>query len=329
MSDRLPPLTTLRAFEAAARLLSFKKAAAELHVTPAAVSQQIKLLEGHLGVELFRRLTRALDLTPEGMAILPRLREGLSLIEAALESVRARPDDFRLTVCAPPSFAARWLVPRLARFAAIAPDIELHLASSLNTIDHQPTPNTGETAAPQHTGNDVEIRYGNGHYPGFQVDRLFAPHYLPVCSPQLADGKRSLREPRDLRWHALIHDETIPDEADRPSWATWLQAAGVSDVDPHRGPRFSNAALALGAAADGLGVVLALDALVSADLTAGRLVAPFALTVPSRLAYYLTTPIAIAERPEIAIFRTWLLTEAAGEGTPDTLRSNGPLPSRS
>lgn len=313
MTDRLPPLATLRAFEAAARHLSFKKAAAELHVTPAAVSQQIKLLENHVGVELFRRLTRALDLTPEGMALLPRLREGLSLLEAALEALRERPRHSRLTVCAPPSFASRWLVPRLGRFAAAAPEIELSLASSLHTIDHQPSPGSDEAAEAQNGVNDLEIRYGNGHYPGYRVDHLFAPHYVPVCSPQLMNGKRPLREPQDLRWHALIHDETIPDEIARPSWAAWLQAAGVGDIDAHRGPRFSNAALALEAAAEGQGIVLALRVLVSADIAAGRLVIPFDISLPARFAYYLIAPIAMAERAEVARFRDWLLAEAAGE----------------
>ena len=312
MSYRLPPLASLRAFEAAARHLSFKKAAEELHVTPAAVSQQIKTLEAYLGVPLFRRLTRALELTGQGAAMLPRIREGFESLAAAVETTR-QVRSAALTVTAPPSFAARWLVPRLSRFAAAHPEVELHLSSSADTIDRP-----GEAGV---LGDDmvdlrdersgVAIRYGTGSYPGYRVDKIFAPDYVPVCSPRLATAERPLRAVDDLRRHVLIHDDTIRDGERQPTWAEWLRAAGIGDIDAGRGPRFSNAVLAVEAALDGQGVALALRPLVEADVAAGRLAIPFAVTVPSPYAYFLVSPEAVARRDSVAAFRHWLLAEAA------------------
>lgn len=311
MTYRLPPLSALRAFEAAARHLSFKKAAEELHVTPAAISQQIKQLEGYLDVALFRRLTRALELTERGEAMLPKIREGFACLAAAVETTR-RSVPGPLTVAAPPSFATRWLVPRLPRFSAAHPEVELRLTSSPDSVDRR-----GETvvfeAGPVDVRDDlsqVAIRYGTGSYPGYRVERIFAPGYLPVCSPGLPTAERPLASPDDLRRHVLIHDETIEEDDASASWAAWLKLAGVDRIDSQRGPRFSNAVLAVEAALEGQGVVLALPPLVEADIAAGRLIVPFPLAVPSPYAYYLVMPEVIAERPSVAAFRRWLLGEA-------------------
>jgi LysR family glycine cleavage system transcriptional activator len=318
MSYRLPPLAALRAFEAAARSLSFKQAAEELHVTPAAVSQQIKALEGYLGVPLFRRLPRALALTTDAQAMLPKLREGFACLAAAVESTRQPVRESALTVSAPPSFAARWLVPRLPGFTAAHRDIDLHLRARLDTIDRQShrSPAAAEAIDVRDATSEIAIRFGTGRYPGQRVDLLFAPGYIPACSPRLLAGMRPLRQPADLRRHALIHDETIPEEVDRPTWAQWLQLAGAGTVDATRGPRFSDASLAYEAALDGQGVVLALDALIRGDVAAGRLVTPFAVTLPTRYAYHLVVPEVLAERPAVAAFRAWLLEQARAERSP-------------
>lgn len=315
MSYRLPPLSALRAFEAAARHLSFKRAAEELHVTPAAVSQQIKALEGYLGLPLFRRLTRALEVTPQGAAMLPKIREGFECLAAAVETTRL-PGNGALTVTAPPSFASRWLVPRLPRFSAAHPDIELRLSSSADTVDRR-----GETAVfeegmvdPRDAASEVAIRYGTGNYAGFRVEKIFAPDCVPVCSPRLPSAERPLAAPDDLRRHVLIHDETIGDTDRQAGWAQWLGAAGVGAgvVDAARGPRFSNAVLAVEAALDGQGVALALRPLVEADVAAGRLIMPFGVSVPSPYAYFLVMPEAVACRPSVAAFRDWLFGEGGG-----------------
>lgn len=308
MTYRLPPLSALRAFESACRHLSFKKAAEELHVTPAAVSQQIKTLEGYLGVCLFRRLTRALELTEHGVAMLPKVREGFDCLAAAVETTR-QAQASALTVTAPPSFATRWLVPRLSRFASAHPEVELRLASTPDTIDRR-----GETAVLEEAGVDMRddmselaIRYGTGVYPGYRVERIFAPEYVPACAPRL---RAALPTPQDLKRQVLIHDETILDEEKQPSWAEWLRAAGVVGVDARRGPRFSNTVLAVEAALDGQGVALLPRLLIEADLAAGRLVVPFATALPSPYAYFLVMPEAVAGRAAVADFRDWLLAEA-------------------
>lgn len=311
MTYRLPPLSVLRAFESASRHLSFKKAAEELHVTPAAISQQIKTLETYLGVPLFRRLTRALELTEHGEAMLPKVREGFDCLAAAVETTR-RSRGGALTVTAPPTFASRWLLPRLPTFSAAHPDIELRLSSSSDTVDRRGDTLRLDTGGVdmREDASDVAIRYGTGLYPGHRVERILAPDYVPVCSPGLAGAPFPLREPADLRRHVLIHDETILDEERQPSWAEWLRLAGVDGVDARRGPRFSNAVLAVEAALAGQGVALAPRPLVEADLVAGRLLIPFAVAVPSPYAYFLVMPEAVAKRPTVAAFRAWLLAEA-------------------
>lgn len=311
MSYRLPPLAALRAFEAASRHLSFKKAAAELHVTPAAISQQIKGLEDYLGVGLFRRLTRALELTPQALAMLPKLREGFECLAAAVETTRH--DEGVLTVTAPPSFAARWLLPRLPRFAAQHPEVKLRLASGSAAVDRRGEAKMldEEPLDPRAAESQLAIRYGLGHYPGFAVECIFAPDWLPVCSPQLPTPERPLATPADLLRHVLIHDETIDDEERQPSWQEWLAGAGVDHPEAGGGLRFSNAVLAVEAALAGQGVALALQPLVAADVAAGRLIVPFTHSVASPYAYYLLLHRALAGRPAVAAFRDWLLGEAA------------------
>jgi LysR family transcriptional regulator, glycine cleavage system transcriptional activator len=309
-TERLPPLNALRAFEAAARHLSFKKAAVELHVTAGAVSHQVKLLEAHLGVPLFRRLTRALELTPEGQTMLPKVRAGLENLQEAVDQLRLRESRVVLNVAAPPNFASRWLVPRLEGFTSAHPSLELHVASRLSMIDGHAN---GDTRAPEprEEAPTANIRFGSGHYPGFVVDEIFAAEYVPVCSPRLLHGEHPLRKPSDLRHHTLIHDDSIVEDAARPKWSDWVEAAGVEDVDLSRGPHFSDAALAFDAAIEGLGVALAIKPLLCAEIRAGRLVVPFDIVAPTRWSYFLVTSAADAAEAPVAAFRDWILAEAA------------------
>ena len=315
MSYRLPPLNALRAFEAAARHLSFKKAANELSVTPTAVSHQIKSLEEFLDLPLFHRLARALELTPQGQAMLPKVREGLECFAVAVENAHEHAGGGRLLVVAPSSFATRWLVPRLRRFTLAQPDLNLHIIRSRDTIDAEQA-----VAAPvfdsvdlREDDSQVVIRFGSGIYPGFRVDRMFGSDYIAVCSPKLLHAEKPLREPADLRDHVLLHDDSIANERARPSWAEWLRLAGVNGVDSNAGPHFSDSGLAFVAAVDGLGIALASKPLVAAAIAEGRLVAPFDIVLEQQYAYYIVTPEAIANRPAVEALRHWLLDEARAE----------------
>lgn len=296
MSRRLPPLNGLRAFEAAARHLSFTRAAGELNVTQTAISHQIRSLEERLGVRLFRRLPRGLVLTEEAQLYLPPIRDAFDQIAAATERLNREQTGGVLTVSMLPSFAARWLVPRLGRFRAAHPDIDLRITASVELVDFA------------RDDVDVAIRRGLGNYPGLWVRRLFGESFYPVCTPALIEGPHGLRRPDDLRHHTLLHDD------DTSGWRLWLEIAGVDGVDANRGPIFSDSGMLLQAAVEGHGVALGRSVLVSADLEAGRLVRPFEeLSMPFRVAYYFVCPHTQAERPKVRAFRDWLLQEAAGQ----------------
>lgn len=314
MVYRLPPLTALRAFEAAARHLSFKRAAEELTVTPTAVSHQIRGLEEALGIALFRRLPRALELTPAGRAMLPKVTEGLDCFAAAVERAKEglAQTAVRLEVVAPPSFASRWLIPRLHRFYAAWPGIALHLASALRAIDGAAT-GDGTGADIRASRPQLWIRFGAGRYPGLRAELLFRPVYTPVCSPRLLRAKLPLRRPTDLRFHHLIHDDTIEEGHQRATWADWLQSAGVPDGEAIPGLHFADPALAIAAAIDGLGVALVPRPMVNAELADGRLALPFEQGIVAAVGYYLVMPPALADSPVVAAFRDWLLDEVAAD----------------
>lgn len=312
MPYRLPPLNALRAFEAAARHLSFKHAAQELSVTPTAISHQIKLLEDFLGVSLFRRLTRALELTSEGEVLLPKVREGLRCFSIGVESLHQRLDQEKLIVIVPPSFATRWLVPRLRRFADLHSSIELHVRSSTQAIDEDQDEGTRAFDGLELAADcaQVAICFGQGRYPGLETHHLFGSGYVAVCSPRLLSGQHPLLCPEDICHHILIHDDTISNDRARPSWQSWLKAAGVVGVDTAAGPHFHDSGLALVAAADGLGVALAARPLVATEVAAGKLVVPFKVTISSHFSYYLLIPETLRERTAVKAFREWLLDEA-------------------
>jgi LysR family glycine cleavage system transcriptional activator len=293
MARRLPPLNALRAFEAAARHLSFTRAAEELNVTQAAVSHQIKSLEESLGMPLFRRLNRALALTDAGQVYLPPLREAFDILSDATARLRASGSAGTLTVSAMPSFAARWLVPRLPRFQRLHPDIDVRTSSTAQLVDF-----TNQDV-------DIAIRFGRGGWPDLSVERLLGEEIFPVASPQLRDGPPPIRTPEDLRGATLLHDDFAI------AWPDYLKVAGLPDFAATRGPRFSDTAHLLQAAAAGHGVALARGALASDDIAAGRLVRLFDLTLPSETAYWVVMPPHYLKRPKVRAFRDWLFSEAS------------------
>ena len=298
MAERLPPLNALRTFEAAARHLSFTAAAEELCVTAAAVSHQIRTLEDHLGTALFHRSSRALVLTEAGTLLLPDVREAFARLINATRGLRRHAFAGPLTVAVPPSFAAKWLVPRLSGFQARCPDIEVKLISSSELVDF------GRDDV------DLAIRYGAGLYPGLHTELLTATEFFPVCSPKLAQGPPPLIVPDDLRHVVLLHDEVPTALPMVPSWETWLKAAGVTgeEITAH-GPRFNTSFFTLEMAISGMGVALAQSTLVSADLAEGRLIRLFSVSIPVDLSFFVVGPPATFEKPKVKAFRNWLHEE--------------------
>ncbi|MEX0645175.1 MAG: transcriptional regulator GcvA [Parvularculaceae bacterium] len=295
---RLPPLNSLRVFEAAARHLSFTKAADELHVTPGAVSQQIKALEDFIGVTVFRRHKRALLLTDEAQASLPVLREGFDKLAEAARLLSMHNDTGKLTVSVAPSLAAKWLVPRLDRFRESFPEVDVWVSACMDIVDFAID------------DVDIAIRYGPGGYQGLVVEHLMSETIVPVCSPRLMLGDHPLRTPSDLVHHTLLHDGSPDKDESCPTWPMWLKAAGVSDIDGKRGPKFNQSSLVIEAAVAGRGVALAKSQLALADLEAARLVIPFDMTTPSSFAYYIVHPASRGASPAVKAFKAWLREEA-------------------
>ncbi len=317
MAKRLPGLASLRTFEAAARHLSFTKAADELHVTPAAVSAQVRALEEQLGVRLFWRTSRAVRLTGAGETLLGAVSEALAVIARAVERIAGTNRGRILIVSTGLSFAAKWLVPRLGRFRRLHPEVDVRLDV------------TDQLADFARDGADVAIRFGAGVYPGMRADRLFEEELFPVCSPALLKGAEPLRQPGDLRRYTLIHLDWQAQGETWPDWRMWLLAAGVEEVDPTQGIHFRQTTLVIQAAVDGQGVALGSTILVADDLAAGRLVRPFdlALKGPPQFAYRVVSPRATADRPLVKAFREWVLAEVAeadGELEPSTSPAEDP-----
>ncbi len=298
MARSLPPLNGLRAFEAAARHMSFTRAAEELSVTQAAVSHQVKALEARLGVQLFRRASRSLILTEDGQRYLPDVRGAFDLIATATTRLRKQDSVGMLTVSVTASFGSKWLVPRLPRFRELQPEIDVRVHAADELVDFS----RGSV--------DMAIRYGRGNWPDLHAMELFNETFFPVCSPQLLAGPRPLREPSELRHHTLLHEDLMAID-----WAVWLRTAGVQGVDPTRGPVFSHANMSLQAAADGQGVALGRSPLADDDLAAGRLVRLFEVSLPGDWAYHIVCPRATADRPKIVAFRDWLLAEVRGHAS--------------
>ena len=293
----LPPLNALRAFEAAARRLSLSLAANELNVTPAAISHQVRLLEDHIGLPVFERNGRSLVLTDAGAAGLRDLREAFAHLSAAMDAIGSLGETGTLTVSVTPSFAAKWLLPRLNFFERERPEIDLHVSASVHLADFA------------RDGVDVSVRYGPGGYADVFFEKLLTETVVPVCSPELLKG-RILRSARDLEELTLLHDDSPDNDPSCPNWDMWLRAAGVDDIDAERGPRFNQASLVIESAILGRGVALAKSALAAADLQSGRLVRPIETERPVDFAYYFVAPRAKLNLPKVAYFRDWLRRQA-------------------
>lgn len=293
MAERLPPLTAIRYFEAAARHLSFTKAAEELHVTHSAISHQIKALEEWLGLQLFRRMNRAIVLTEAGQAYMRPVKEAFERLGEASRILKAREQTGTLTVSTMPSFAAKWLVPRLGSFREQHPDIDVRIGASERLVDFN------------REDVDVAIRFGNGTWPGLHSSLLLKENLFPVCSPKLLKGPIPLREPADLIHHNLLYDYDWRENV----WLRWLTDAGVKVQSLRHSLSFNHSNLMLQAAADGLGVALTGGPLAGDDLAAGKLVRPFETVLRRETGFFLVAPEATVDRPKVKAFRDWILAE--------------------
>ncbi len=294
-----PPLTALRAFEAAARSLSFQKAATQLFVTPAAVSHQVKRLEAYLGTALFERGHRTVTLTPQGAALAASLTEIFGMLDLALDrSASAEPGHLRVSTLE--SFAAKWLAPRLHRFHEAHPDIQVRVLTSDQLVD------VGQESV------DVAIRYGVGTYPGVQVEKLMDAPVFPVCAPGTSrkDGK-PIASPADIAHVAFIHDQSAEGRPGVPDWAAWLQAVGLQGVSADAGPVYPSIYLAQEAAIHGHGVALGLAPLVEEDLHRGRLVRPVEHHLPNAYAFWTIRPSKGRHQAATDAFCSWIHAEAS------------------
>lgn len=292
---KLPPLNALRAFEAAGRHLSFSRAADELAVTPGAISQQMRILESWLGEPLFKRDPKGLQLTEAGIAALPHMREGFDRLAAATRLMQSGSGPSKVTVSVAPSFASKWLVPRLDAFQEKHPHLDVYVHADMEVVDFA----TADV--------DVAVRFGQGGYDNLVSERLMTESIVPVCAPSLA-AEHALDQPEDLAKHTLIHDDSDRDGV--PTWGMWLRAAGLDELEGSRGPRFNQSSLVIEAAVAGKGVALARYALALADLEAARLVIPFGHETPTDFAYWLVYPEAKAALPDVKAFIDWMTSEA-------------------
>ncbi|QDF40421.1 transcriptional regulator GcvA [Bradyrhizobium symbiodeficiens] len=292
MTARLPSLNGLRAFEAAARHLSFTLAASELNVTQTAISHQIRRLEEEFGIRLFIRQNRALALTPEARDYLPGVRAAFNDLRLATDRLLRKDDDKVLTISTLASLAAKWLLPRLTDFQESHPGIDVRITTSTSLVDFQ------------RDNVDAAIRYGRGQWPGLRADWLMADELFPVCSPSLLRGDKPLRQPEDLRGYPLLHTSN----ANSDDWRLWLTAAGLpADIARQPGITFDMIFMTIQAAIDGIGVAMGRTSYVQDDIAKGRLVVPFKIALPADAGFYLVAPEGRREAPKLTAFRQWML----------------------
>jgi LysR family glycine cleavage system transcriptional activator len=292
MTRRLPPLNSLKCFEVAGRLLSFTRAAQELNVTQAAVSHQIKVIEEDLGVDLFIRYPRRLALTEQGKALLPEVMEAFDKISSAVSALSKEQHGNMVNVRLAPSFAAKWLSPRLKLFWSQYPEIDLclfHAHPSVNFEQEQ---------------IDIAVTYGKGEWPGVVADRLLSLDFFPVCPPAFMDNDKPLSDVDNLRYYTLLHD------ANYESWNDWLKLAGVKDINANKGTIIDDTNVLIQAVVDAQGVALGSMTFVEDLLESGRLVRPFDITLNSDFAYYVVYPAAHLKNPAVKAFKDWLLSLA-------------------
>ena len=290
MIRRLPPLSALRPFEAAARLESFSRAAEELHLTHGAVSRQVRALEDHLAAPLFTRHGKRVTLTQVGRVFAERVRGALQELTLAAQAAGASGREHHLTVSVLPSFASRWLMPRLIRFMDANPQIEINVHATTTLVNFASD------------DVDVAVRFGRGPWPGLVCERFLDDEYFPVASPKMSRGKWP-REPRDLLKMRIMRE-------DRDYWERWFEAAGVTLERPLEGPLFNDSTYSLAAAARGEGVAMARLSIVGEDLERGKLMRLFAdVKVPSLESYWFVSPKRSADAPKVKAFREWVKSE--------------------
>ena len=289
MPRRLPQLNALKAFEAAARHVSFTRAAEELCVTQGAVSHQVKALEAELGIKLFNRERQRLIITDAGRDYLSVVRDALDRIAMGTERLVQRQSSGRLTVSTSPDFAAKWLVHRLGRFAEAHPAIDLRVSATMHHVDFA------------REDVDLAVRHGDGDWPGLHVMRLCSEQLFAVCSPALGAG---LKRPKDVLKLPLLHLD------DRGPWTAWLEAAELADSDALHGVVLNRASMLIDAAIDGQGIALARTTLAAWDLIHKRLVRPFPVALPLAKSYWIVCPKATADLPKLVAFRDWLFAQA-------------------
>ena len=307
MADYLP-LRALKAFEATARLGSFKKAADELHVTTGAISQQIKTLEDILGVKLFHRLRHGLELTDAATAGIPRLKAGFASLYGALQEIREGNTQDTLKVWVAPSFAGKWLLPRLPHFSAKNTNMDLSIFASDTMIGSGESAEMIPAKSFHKKDIDVGIFYGRGEFKDYRAEKLFGVDLVPLCNPTLMQNPElPLRTPQDLAHHKLLHDDTAYEG--RPDWNGWLRIAGINNINANHGMRFNQVSLALEAAVQGQGIVLGFKQLAKEYLQDGRLAIPFGPEIPLDLAYYIVSLKDTANNRNVRLFREWVLEE--------------------
>ncbi len=293
----LPNLNALRAFEAAVRHRSFTKAAVELNITQAAVSQRIRQLEDAFGRDLFRRLNREVVPTEAALRYQHELHDVFARIARATQALLGRDPARRLSVWVEPSFAAQFLVPRLGRFLARHAEIDVRLNVTAQMADFA------------QDDVDLAVRHGRGEWPGLRATRLMADDWSPVCSPALLRTGPGLRRPDDLRHYTLLHSPA-------GDWEAWLEAAGIAGIDTSGGPVYDESWMAIRAAVEGQGVALPRSGLIADELAAGRLVRPFTLRLPAAHAYYILVRPGQTDLPKIRQFGDWLVAEAQSQSAP-------------
>src|SRR6202140_3719397 len=295
MPRRLPPLTALKAFEAAARSESFTRAAQALNVTQGALSHQVKALEATLGIRLFNRERQRLVMTEAGRDYLAVVRDALDRIAAGTERLVQRQSSGVLTISTSPDFAAKWLVYRLGRFAERHPEIDLRVSATMHHVDFA------------REDVDVAVRHGDGKGTGLEVVRLCSERLFPVCSPKLVSGRNRVITAADLLKFPLLRLN------DWNPWRRGFEAAGVPANHLAHGPTLNSASMLIDAAVDGQGIALARTALAAWDLINGRLIKPIDISLRAPKSYWIVCPKATSSVPKIATFRDWLLAEAAGD----------------
>ena len=298
---QLPPLNALRAFEATARHLSFTKAADELNVTAGAVSQQIKLLEAYLDITLFLRKNRMITLTEEAQLSLPYFTEGLNRFAKGVNVIQESQQNKPLTITLPPTFAARWLMPRLTKFQQQHPDVDVRIDATYKLVDII------------HENIDAGIRFGTGEYKGLESDLLFKQEVIPVCSPALLRSEKKLEKPADLKQHTLLHCDFFLNSTsqNQPDWDLWFAMVGVDSgqVDTSHGVHFAQHDLLVQAAIEGQGIALVASISAQKAIKEGLLVQLFDTGLPLEHAYYFIYPTEKSVLKRVQVFRKWLLEE--------------------